>query len=254
MKFVIAGSPRTGSTYLQTTLNSHSDILCAHEVFGTSENRAHFRLENGTVVAAAEHARSYLESCIWSPSYSRKRGRGFKIFYYHGREVDTRETVWDCLRQDRDIHVIHLVRRNLLARYASQKMAAETGIWNRKRMLACRRRKEFSIAVRSRAKEYRPVELGYEELLENFRYQQQIRRQFKADFSEHRLLELYYEDLMAEPSRYLQQVLAFLGFSFEPLKADNCKLAKGPLSETIVNYRELKERFNDTPWCSFFEE
>ena len=252
VKFVIISTSRTGSTFVQTSLDSHSLIHCEHEIFGASQNLTRFTLSDGSTVRSIDRSRKFLEEHFWHPVYSKKPVRGFKLFYYHGKDTDSCETVWDCLLEDKSVKILHLKRQNLLWRLASHHIAYHTGLWNMRKLRACRNFKDFLNATLYRFREYEPVTLNAKECEENFQRQLNLQQKLREEFSNHEILELEYETILSNTQREFERIQQFLGVPIEKLKAANIKLPKRSLRESISNYDALRKYFSGSPWSKFF--
>ena len=113
-KFVVVGRGRTGSNLLMSLLGSHPTIEVCGEVF--------LRLDGECTRA------------IWDRVFEPRRRHvthlGFRLFHPHPEDSDDRG-VWQLLRDDTEIHVIRLGRRNFLRSRVSSQIASTTGQWLR---------------------------------------------------------------------------------------------------------------------------
>lgn len=71
-------------------------------------------------------------------------------------------------------------------------------------------------------------------------------------FNSTRHMLLYYEDLMSNRTK-LQDVLEFLGLPRMDLRSRQVKIHRGPLSEYIKNWDDVKRTLNGTIYESFLE-
>jgi hypothetical protein len=90
--------------------------------------------------------------------------------------------------------------------------------------------------------------------LNYFQKTKALEKEHESFFAEHskQIHTLYYEDLVANTEKEIQDVQQFLGVESLPLTPYTKKQEKRPLKEIITNYDELKEKFEDTPWQTFF--
>jgi len=88
----------------------------------------------------------------------------------------------------------------------------------------------------------------------DFQRQEDLRAQYVRWFSKHTTLEVWYEELAADPMAMAGVALRFLGVEAADLrKTPHEKTGLDSLREAIINYDELK--MNAPPrWASFFEE
>jgi LPS sulfotransferase NodH len=131
MRFVIIGSPRTGSSHLVTLLGSHPEILCNGNVFHPKNVWVFWPkkdLSEETRLELLELRRTNPEALldrVFAASYGRTHV-GFKIF--QGQH----DKILDRLIVDHDLKKIVLYRRNVLANYASSLAAKHSGDWGGK--------------------------------------------------------------------------------------------------------------------------
>ena len=103
---------RSGSNYLLSLLNSHKSIHIEGEEFNTIGKK-----DTKTIWSSIFKKRlHYVKIC------------GFKIFYYHPRDSDDR-SVWDIIKADKSIKLIHIYREDLLRSYLSLEIARRTNDW-----------------------------------------------------------------------------------------------------------------------------
>ncbi len=65
---------------------------------------------------------------------------------------------------------------------------------------------------------------------------------------------MVYEDLSQDYESEMKRVQEFLELDHEALKPNTLKQSSLSLSESISNYFELKEKFENIHWESFFED
>ena len=241
-KFVIVGAARTGSTLLVDLLNAHSQVLAFGELFRTPEEigwdvRPFITYQSPRVIDLYRaDPVAFLERSVfrrWPANYA---AVGFKLFYYHARQPP-QSAVWDHLARDRSIRILHIKRRNLLAQYLSLLIAHKTDVWS---------------TTRSPANPPEPIRIDVEACRKHFL---DVRRSEDecADFFEyHTIRNVYYESLARNDACEMQGIADFLGVRQEPIGSALVRQNKGPVSQTITNYDELKRAFADTRWQEFF--
>jgi hypothetical protein len=165
---------------------------------------------------------------------------GFKLHYMDGY---VRPRFVEHLASLPELRVLHLKRRDRLARYLSQELAKRTGTW-----------------VVSRAhggSECGPadpsIELAPAACEEDFRSHAGFERVYDAVFSHAAPLELVYEDLSVDPTTSALRVQEFLGVVPTVLQPWTTRQSRRPLRDQIGNWSELVEHFASTPWRTFFE-
>jgi LPS sulfotransferase NodH len=121
----ILTSPRTGSTLLCARLNRTPGILCHYELFHADMIQFAEATETDAEARAARDAdpAAFLETVRADAARRGARIAGFKHFDHLDR------TVTRLVIEDPDTLLIHLSRANLLAQYASERIAQGSGEW-----------------------------------------------------------------------------------------------------------------------------
>jgi LPS sulfotransferase NodH len=239
-RFIILGRSRVGSNLLRGLLNSHSQISVFGEIF-QNEKAIGWAMpgyrQSGRLLQQFRHQPvALLEEKVFRRFPPHIAAVGFKIFYYHA-QTEHWKPVWEYLRSQTAIRVLHIKRRNILETHLSRKRAAMTDVW----------------VNTTGQKDGQPtVTLNYDECLADFTQTRECENSYDRFFSDHPLMEIAYEDLSADISGCMAQVQAFLGVDHEVVMPVTHKQAMRPLSSSISNYTELKERFAGSPWESFF--
>lgn len=241
-RFLVICNPRTGSNYLLTLLGSHPQIRQLWEPFGPNslnhkEGVKEKILEMGLV--------PYLEDIMHRQGV--EAIVGFKTLYgqledsysvRHG--VPDIADVRQFLKRSDDMKVIHLKRHNKLAIIASLFLAIET--------------KRFLIHDHQDRETERQVDIPIKSCEWHFNKIARQEKQYDDFFAHHRKIEVYYEELVAQPTLVGSQILEFLGVPDWPLRSRLVKQNIRPLKDVIANYDELKAYFTDTPWACYFTE
>ncbi len=245
-KFIILGKGRSGSNFLRSLLDSHGQILTFGEIFrrpgeigwGRSDYNKYFQSPK-LVTLMRNESPEFIEKKVFGKFPRKISAVGFKIFYQHAHG-DAREAAWTFLKNEKDLKVIHLKRRNILKRLVSYKKALVTNEWK--------------VGRTDQKKEKIKVSLTYEECLQEFLRITADQEKYDDFFKNHPKIELIYENLSSDRDKEMKRVQSFLGVDDKPLKPSTRKQSYQPLSDSISNYFELKEKFGGTPWESFFED
>jgi LPS sulfotransferase NodH/glycosyltransferase involved in cell wall biosynthesis len=241
IRFVIVGTGRTGSTMLISLINNHSEALTFGELFRSPDSigwdvPSHAPASDAAMLAVyRHHPVRFLQSMVfrdWKPG---QRAMGFKIFYYHAREFPF-AAVWEYLRNETDIRVLHVKRRNVLAQYLSLQRAHMTDRWSGP--------SQDAISA--------PLHLSPEECQRHFAWVRRSEAEHDAFFARHPVLPVIYEDLLTGQTGQMARVQDFLGLNRERLAATTVRQSSRPLSEAIANYEELEVSFAGTEWAEFF--
>jgi len=164
---------------------------------------------------------------------------GFRIFYDQARSSTNALRVWDYLLENKDVHVIHLRRKNLLEAYLSLQLALLTGKWVERVWEAQSSQPQVTL-------EPHACQAFFEKMIG---YQDHLLRAF----AEHPLVEFDYEDVRLQFDDTMQKIQSFLQVPYQPLQVALKKQSQYTPQELISNYEELKDYFRATPYESFFE-
>ena len=241
-RFIILGRSRSGSNFLRGLMNSHSEIVVFGELFqnekaigwaypGYIQTRRMINQFHNEPV-------KFLQTQVFRRFPTRVMAVGFKIFYYHAQTKNWRP-VWDNLINDKTIKVVHIKRRNILKTHLSRKLAAKTDVW----------------VNTSRSEEnIQQVIIDDKECLKDFIQTREWEKTYDQLFSAHPVIQIYYEELAQDYVSEIDRVQKFLGVRVETLKPETFKQASRPISKSIANYDDLKQKFIGSPWESFFED
>lgn len=223
-KFIVLARSRTGSNLLLSYLNSHPRIFAQGEVFQKLHGR------DPKKILASVFGRQ--------PRYI--RAVGFKIFYYHPLDGENCP-LWQELAGMSDLGVIHLKRRNIMKTLLSRKMAARDHAWQ-------------CVSTPEPAEKKPAFAIDSEELRQGFVRTREWETNAGKMFAAHRLIDLYYEDLVADPQAAFKRVTDFLGLPYRLPKSKLRKQNLLSLREMLINYDQLQAEFSGSEWESFFDE
>lgn len=223
-RFIVLSRTRTGSTMLNTFLNSHPNIHAEWEIFHTLNGR------NYKDILAKAFSKE--------PYYI--KAKGFKIFYNHPLDDESND-IWDNLMDMDNLSVIHLKRRNIFRTLISWKIANIQDVWS---VTSSDRNTSKNKAVTFTAKE----------LEEGFEQTRMWKKCGDEMFKNNPLVSVYYEDLVNDPEDIFGQITDFLGVRYVQPKTNLKKQNPERLRDLVMNYDDLKSAFYETEWQSFFEE
>lgn len=251
--FVILTSPRSGSNWLITLLNQHPHMRCSFEVL---HNQPDQRTPMVAPVAGDQipdrdrryddtrEGADFVRDLYAVPYPSSVRATGFKLFYDQAAGERAR-SAWTYLARNRDIHVIHLERDNLLAAFVSLQRALRTRVWLHRAEDGSVRPPEPETvdpeAFRTYVQEFRAERAAALTRLDAQRGETDADRP---------TLTLTYEQLRKGRRRHLSSILRFLGIRPWPwvwrMKDQTAKQAALPLTRSIANHQELVSEFAGT--------
>ncbi|HET7010798.1 MAG TPA: sulfotransferase [Anaerolineales bacterium] len=242
VKFIILGRSRTGSNLLRGLLNSQRGVLVLGEIFKNPQG-IEWGMEGiaeppGALALYRADPVRFLDSCVFDGLGRRSRAVGFKLFYYHAQE-ESRRAVWEHLRRQPDLHVIHIQRANILRTHLSRARAERDNRW---------------VNLTGERETRAPIELRYEDCLQDFMQTRTWEEEFDRFFQAQPKRRVLYESLAADLARELRRIQEFLGLPLETPRPQTHRQAQEPLDQAISNYAELKRRFQGSPWAAFFED
>lgn len=209
--FVIIAQIRSGYQHFANMLHSHPDILCLGEIFVLPQLIRVRSLFGADVPAyeGGDQVRYIQDVLVPYASQHNRQALGFKLNY-------TSRELWPYV-QEQQWQVIHLVRRNLLDRLLSEKLAITEGKWNFR---------EYTQQVPIKLEEL----VAYTE--DSYRHQRDTDEAFPC------ALKIFYEDMISQPT-LMNRVLAYLDVKDWTLSSTMIKQRVGPQHKYISNYREL---------------
>ena len=247
--YMITCAARTGSSFLETSLLSHPDIMSHGEVYPpthvgslrgiytplTQDDDSRMELTK----YRDSNQTAFLYKYVYDSQGHRRVGHKFKHEeLLLPKFAETRE----ALRRDTDIKIIHLRRENLFQRFVSAWVVNKvTGV--------------TEIHSDDERPRVESVEIPPQACRDNFDQTGARYRFFQKFFSEHPVYELTYEQLVgAERGRFLMEVQSFLGVEPKSLTSQLKKVTTPSMRSIVNNYDELKEHFAASPYAVFFEE
>ncbi|MFO1060622.1 MAG: DUF6473 family protein [Dongiaceae bacterium] len=149
---------------------------------------------------------------------------GFKISYY---DADQHPAIKRYLAEHHEVAIIHLRRRNWIRRFLSERRAQET--------------KEWFAPRNAESKAPPAIRLDPFSVCGNIAYIAGKENEYAALFGQHRVLNVFYEDLEARPNAVAARAARFLGATpVEGLVPAGRKQGTDSLREAIANYDELR--------------
>jgi LPS sulfotransferase NodH len=225
VRFIVYAHARTGSNMLLSMLNSHPLVLARGEVFA--------RVDPGDLHASVER------------TFDRRlpraiRAAGCKVFYYHPLG-DRSGALWRELDAVTNLHVIHLRRRNVLRTVVSREIADRQNDWLQTR------------AQQAVPAELKRVSMTAEQVRAAVERVQRLEEEAASRFVTAPLIDVYYEDLVADGTEEFGRITRFLRVPFYAPKTGTFRQNPEPLSGLLDNYEELRSAFEGTPFSGFFD-
>ena len=214
-------------------------VTCHGEVFGEnlstlappgSQKHADLLRQRAAAPAAfmAEHA--------FYPGSA--RAVGFKIL--HSQLTAVWPGLLEALQADREVRVIHLVRRNGLKRFLSEYFVGT---------VTCR----HQLFDGEAPPVFEPVELPIPLLLRDLELRAAQSAGIRDVFARHPFLEISYEDTLDESGIAFREALSFLGVPPAPLSAGIRKVLPDDVRRLVTNYADIERALAATPYRAFLE-
>ncbi|XOF35362.1 MAG: sulfotransferase [Candidatus Electrothrix sp. YB6] len=241
-KFIILGHQRSGSSMMIGTLRTHPQIVGFGELF--TADSVGFNVEGydnystRTLALRNKYPVDFLDRHIFSFYPDEIQAVGFKFFPEHIERNARFRCIRQWLEQNKDIKLIHLTRKNLLAAYTSLLVAMKDG--------------RFGILDKSE-RSTTTVTIDPTECLAEFQQRKASHEEIKQYIRLHEVFDIVYEDLAADPHRHLKAIQQFIGTDIRDLQVSKVKQETRSLSEVIENYDELQNFFRQTEWNYLFD-
>ena len=264
-KFILLSKPRSGSTLILSLLRTHPDIVCLEELF--RDNECHFEFPFFPAANNLEllHLRNknpvkFLNAFVFRKYMSNFSSVGFKIFYQLEQNKEF-PSVWKYLEKNKDIHVIHLIRKNHFHAFVSLKMAEMTNTWTHIDPLVIDKIQRsglneflpFNFNDHKAKNKLTTLTLDPGETENYFIESEKNHEDFSGKFSSHPYLNVFYEDLIHDQNIEIKKILSFIGAQDRPLICPLLRQNKRKIIDMVSNYSQLKIKFQQTRWAEFFD-
>lgn len=262
-KFIILSRYRSGSNLLKESLNNIDDVVVYDEAFN--------------LVNLVEDPETYLDPeyvsrVLKHPPERKLAAAGFKLMYgqafpeeldqsYWGENINekiidrikgiiswlrdrnlpmnTFEHLIDQIVKDKEIRIIHLVRKNQLESYISNRLAVQEDNW-----------KGSKYTIENLGN----LEVDPVELLKYFIKGKTYYSFYNEIFKGHKMLEVHYEEFSSGYPKSMKRILNYLDIR------SRVKLSGTPLQKQNVyrpemlvkNYNELYAYFKGSEWEDYF--
>jgi Sulfotransferase family len=245
-RFVIAGTQRTGTTLLRTSLSSHPDIVCHGEVFKTG--RSPYALPDG-YWAFSRRSRFARVKAFFRPRASTAEflhhvfdrpechAVGFKLMLSHCK---SRPYLWQQV-SDHVAAVVLMTRKNVLKTLVSRRAAAKSGVYHVSASLPVK------TAVRDWSGE--AVSLDVATLLQDLDDIAAEPDEWRRLIGGSDSLEVTYEDYVECQPDWNSRVLGFLDVRALPLHSDLKKVNPDSLRALVANYDQVAQVLRQSPYA-----
>ncbi len=249
-RFIVAGTQRTGTTLLRTSLNSHPQVSCHGEVFKLGRTpyalpdgyrhytRAKLPRRINALLCGRSSVRAFLREMF---SEADRAAIGFKLMLSHCK---SRPDVWDVTKSFQP-RVILVTRSNVLKTLVSRRAAASSGVYHISR----------SLPVKTAVTEWsvRPVPLDPRTIIRDLEAISAESSEWRAMIPELPHVEVVYEDYVRDQSSWNARLASFLGVPARDLHSDLKKISSDRLREAIANFDEIAPVLAGSAYASCLE-
>ena len=232
-KFMISCPARSGSSMLCSLIHSHPQAICHHEVFAfdgqptvmgvyARKRRDDPEFERQLREYRDERPEAFLYDIVFDSQ--RRRCVGFKFKTDEALRPAYRE-ILDLVVTDKDIKIVHLVRRNVLDQYISHRVVEQTG-------------RTF---VRAGTEKPQPsrFSIDTDHLIA---YVRDVRKRQQSAFEiyrGHRGFVIHYEDIVTPESVALFELQTFLELDRSQLSTTMLKIVRNS-NDLVLNLSEVR--------------
>ncbi|HOU98651.1 MAG TPA: Stf0 family sulfotransferase [Bacteroidales bacterium] len=251
-KFIVISTQRSGTNLLVNLLRSHSNVVCYTEIF-KENNRPLWcfqKTDSKTYQLAQKYPVDYLNHYFFRNYSENVKAVGFKYMYNQLRTQKIKKVIQN-FHKEQDL-IIHLKRKNKLRAYLSLKLMEESKI--SAKLISENELGKFQNKKPSGIENFKPVYIKSDELKTYIETTYIAEKQHSELIKNQNHITVFYENLLKEMVKTANQIIINLGLPIEELTILNEKQNKYLLSESILNYAELKKEFAETEFASFFEE
>jgi len=229
-RFVILSAPRSGSNMLCTLLNSHSDILCHHEVFNPRGIFYALPLRDTAFCLGNIANRDAQPLVFLDKLWQHNNGHS-----HVGCKMTHRQNpvALKALLGDTNIKKIILQRSNRIKTHVSRLIAEQRDIWEDYRSTSAPDLPIIQVNL--------DLDELHNDIVFNENYYQDIQRQLHD--TGQRFCSLEYET--AHTSANQHKVLSFLGLEFQPMQVTSRKQNPDDLKTLIKNFDQIAAQLDD---------
>jgi LPS sulfotransferase NodH len=244
LPLLVLGAERTGSNLLVSMLATHPSLHFANELFNPRLIEADILPWSSAnhvsqSLLALRHAdpNGLFAHLLHEGHDAQATYAGFKLLYNHGL-VDDR--VVDMLVAQKQMPIVHLLRRQRLQRFASLERAIASDKWS------AQGNEKLAPAT--------PVVIPLRAMVTDFVQTTQFEQRFRATFQQHQILELDYQDFSEDLPAATQRLGAWLDIDLGTLQPQTKKTGTRLLSQSIANIDEVRAALAGTRWRDLTEE
>ncbi|MEY4769085.1 MAG: hypothetical protein RL637_1724, partial [Pseudomonadota bacterium] len=244
--FIIIGMPRSGSTFLQTTIAQHPGVKVYTELFHpltVERQTSHVICENNERVffdSDKDDAIDFLSKHVWNDINHQYGAVGFKLFAERVQCIGTDKLFLKLKQNFPNLKFIHIERSNFLDCWISREIAIRTGQWVQ---FETSDKSSFSSKIYAS-----PFKL--EQFFNNY---SEANNFFKSNFfSGDNYLHVDYDYFCNNFEKNSQEIFNFLGLNTIKVVAKTQKQNISKSLEQIQNIDEVRTFFMSGRYAHFF--
>lgn len=262
-KFVLFSYRRSGTNFFLDLLRSHPEIVAYGGLFGDKLGYIYkgYPMYNNKIILnyREKYPIGFLENNIYRSFSDKIKAVGFKITYEKAPIIINHIKALD------DIKIINLRRRNIFRMVLSNMIAVKTQKWHavdsEYEELATEIKATSRVRIiddEKKGKSVLPddfqIYIDYEECVKAMTEIKSYLIKYENFFPQNRTLVLYYEDILSNRKAQTDKALDFLGVEKFELNTKLKKINDKKLYDIIINYDELKTKFENTEWAKFLDD
>ncbi|XP_057527431.1 uncharacterized protein LOC130806393 isoform X2 [Amaranthus tricolor] len=240
--FAIFSTQRSGSGWFETLLNSHMNVSSNGEIFSVKVRRAN--------ISSIAETLDKLYNLDWMSSAAKNEctsAVGLKWMLNQGL-LQYHEDVVKYFTQ-KGVSIIFLFRRNLLRRMVS--ILANSYDHDKKLLNGAHKSHVHSPHEAEILASYKP-HVNVTTLIREIKLVQNMVAKASEYFNSTRHMTLYYEDVVNNHT--LLDVQDFLRIPRMKLTSRQVKIHKGPLSQQVANWDDVRKTLNGTEFESYLHD
>lgn len=247
-KFVLFTTPRTGSSLLIKTLDTHPEIVCAGELFFFKgdiyhteyqypfwrvpvSNKINYLINYPKIFLTLN---SFLDKFYGENSKNSIKAKGFKLMHF---QTFYTPGIFNYLKKN-NIKVIVLIRKNILRNTLSDLRARSTKVYHNNGNAVIETAPMFKVNVDELAKKMQQIE-GFKKQLE------------RSTINLNREI-VYYEDF-ENWKETISGILNYLNVTDIPLQPVSKKLNPDKLEDMIENYAEVSKWLSGNNYAQYLD-
>ena len=246
-QFIILSVPRSGSTVLARTLDSHPEIFCAGELFNVSGNIYHpeFHFPSWgfntkihfiqTINRFIDYPNQRLRAIphikkFYSANSKHEKARGFKLMYSN---VNKAAYLWDFIKSA-PIKIIILKRNNVFKTVLSRYRKANNRIAH----------------MNEAAASYLRFSLPSSKLIRDIEELEKVNKMLCVLAKESNSMQVCYEDF-ENWNEITSRIQEFIGVNPIPLKAAFKKIGAPRWQDEVINFEAIEKLLNASNYGHF---